>query len=1216
MLSSAHHDGRYAPLSPEEYATAIQSAYRTELYPTLPLSSHSRSHSSSSCSTPHPATVATRTSGARGPSTNSQPYCAYTDLRSSSGRIAATVTTHTALTSPASSPQPQPTHAPLASPNTALTRLDSSASRHSPHIDSAPLSLPPPAATAAVFSCTAAHCFTSVSLAYDGRTASIFKVANTDSERLTLHSARRGSGSRSQSAMSAGQQLSADSQYVSTSPSLRASLLCRRSSLSPLCLSPLPRRLFASPIRKFSSLSVREANILLAAKQEKAAKLREECLARQQEKLKVAAMRVEAAEQRLMARMQQMHDAVSGRLTAAQHIHELGVEEKRKKATTENQKVAEVVFINQLTEQMGTDRKAALDKKLSRTEQRRKQRQAERLHVVTQQAAKHKLILERRAQQVDDKDAVIARIQNKLDEARKRRQQRRHAAAAAAAAAQHDNSQVVRFDDERVSAELSASVDAASYLSLPSSDDVVDDESFSAIDFNSHYTQHWLQAQHMDSADELLTLDDAVCTPTHPHGRAVRRRQARPASSPAPIKHQKGSTAADSRFGKQTDGWAADVQQHYTQPPSPTGDDTRVITIYQLRHMDAKHADTSSTDDDDRPHTGSTTTVASSLTSHSSSKRRKRAAHCNQQQSVTADCRSSSLACVQCPVCKVLLPDDAYLALHVGSSAHQQRTMAMYGRNEGVMWPAAVWLSWADIGRSFVQASSKSSRRNAKKRANKLKQHAHAYAHSQSQRAQQALKLEARSAEQHLSDCDSCGELAPRPNGSARLVDACVLAKPVASLIQQLDEAVAGRGGALQCSDDWLSALLLRLQTADGSIRRDISLSTATESMAEAVYEEKEGLIAPVSVSSSDVHCCCVLVEVLLSRCLCAPYPTDILAAACQLIDTTLTSPPAQQPLVTTLMQHQRLVPAVCSFNSWLCTLLAHAAQSRRAVQCDEYAVGMFTLLSSSLRISARTQPSAGASLLRVMAVCGLLRRGGQMLVCLLSQIDMQRGGGGGTQQPEGSPLAIAAAAGGAPRPPSAAFSSSACLSSCCRPCLLLRTALSIVRLAHAALSVCAECAAHVALSAEVVASFQSTALLAVVPLMATASMAWADECAASHLTVHSLSSSATSVAPCVAPSIEPLLDACLDVCLVCSETDSPVSLSSCTPCPLPLLHSALSRMSLVLANRSTCAMALKLQRLTDAITCNSQLRTTHDELDWDSVHLSLRTQLTPVHKQ
>ena len=993
---------------------------------------------------------------------------------------------------------------------------------------------------------------------------------------------------------------------------------------------------------------MREANILLAAKQEKAAKLREECLARQQEKLKAAAQRVEAVEQRLMARMLQKHEAVEGRLTAAQHIHEERVEEKRKRATAENQKVAEVAFINQLTEQMGgTDRKAALDKKLSRTEQRRKQRQAERLQVVTQQAAKHRLTLERRAQQVDDKEAVIARIQTKLDEARKRRQQRRHADAAAAAAAQHESAQLPVSVDEQLSEGAAGGMDGAACLHFPSSIDLADDESFSAIDFHSHHTQQWIQAQRLDSAEELLAMDDAVCTPTHPHGRPVRRRQARPASSPAPTKHQKGTTATDHKLARQTDAWAAGAHYHmqqYTQPPSPSADSTRVITIQQLRRMDGlHHNNTHSTDEDDERHSTDHTarralTTARNSSSSSRSRRRRRAAHESEQsQSSTADSHSPYLGCLQCPQCSVLLPDATYLSRHVGSQQHQQAA-ALRATSENCMSPP-LWVSWADMGRSFVQAPSKSSRRNAKKRTNKLKQHAN--------RLLPATSLgpadDKQRTDEPVQPFDMAQTHSARPALLQPAVDVAMLAKPIASLLQQLDEAVGVQDGAVQYGGDWLSALLLRLQTADSSLRRDLLLSTAADSWTafqghrageqwgtawpgNRAEEEKESLVLlpVVSTDSSSVYC--VLVATLLSRCLCVAYPTDILAAACQLINTILTIPTAQQPLISTLLLQQRLVPAVCSFNGCLCTVLAQAAQSQRAVQCDEYHTGMFTLLSSALSIAARTQPSAGTALLRVMAVCGLLRRSSQMLLYLASQLSSQHTCSHQSTTVSASllPATVAGSgrgSGGMQRPVSASLSPSCCLSAECRGCSVLRCGLSIVRLASAALTALT---ADGAIAADVPSSFHSTALLAVVPMLHAVSAAWCDErlsCSNANHPSPSGPAACSALFSCLLPSVACLVDACLDVCLQCTAVDGSVSLFLCAPSPLPLLHSALSRLAFVASTRSmacigtvgidkgrvsTAAVLQKVAQLSSAIsTAVKQSNQSHldkDELAWNAV--------------
>ena len=388
------------PLSPEEYATALQSAIRSEgqLYPTPVHSAAGSGNHTHNSATQHTAagqqpyragplsracvTATGRLSESRRTSSSAstaQLHSLHTnsstatpDDKQSPDQSPSLRTTWSPPSYPSPIPTPTPTPTATATPTATTTaatdiEVNHSADCHSPHAHSSPLgvsrapellqslvpSLPPPALTS---TCPPPRC-------HDDRTASMFKVPHSDSERVSAHSARRGSGSRVLSALSVAQPSSVQSSCGPSSPALRSVLL------SPLCLSPPPRRLFASPIRKFSSLSVHEANILLAAKQDKAAKLREEFLARQQEKLKAAAQRVEAAEQRLVARMMQKHEAVEGRLTAAQHIHEERVEEKRKKATTENQKVAEVAFINQLTEQMGTDRKAALDKKLSRTEQ-------------------------------------------------------------------------------------------------------------------------------------------------------------------------------------------------------------------------------------------------------------------------------------------------------------------------------------------------------------------------------------------------------------------------------------------------------------------------------------------------------------------------------------------------------------------------------------------------------------------------------------------------------------------------------------------------------------------------------------------------------------------------------------------------------------------------------------------------------------------------------
>lgn len=203
------------------------------------------------------------------------------------------------------------------------------------------------------------------------------------------------------------------------------------------------------------------------------------------------------------------------------------------------------------------------------------------------------------------------------------------------------------------------------------------------------------------------------------------------------------------------------------------------------------------------------------------------------------------------------------------------------------------------------------------------------------------------------------------------------------------------------------------------------------------------------------------------------------------------------------------------------------------------------------------------------------------------------------------------------------------------------RCALSIVRLAHAALEGCSQCAVDAALNADVVSSFHSTALLAVVPLMFAASAVWSDETVSAESSVdrpsscssacppnsHSHSHYSAAGAATHLPSVEPLLAACLDVCMRCTGGDTPIALSSCSPNPLPLLHAALSSMSICASTRSsteagkdreaTQPMLQKMKQLSGAIsTHSSQMQTSSGEVDWSALHLSIHNALVYVQSQ
>ena len=403
------------------------------------------------------------------------------------------------------------------------------------------------------------------------------------------------------------------------------------------------RRLFSSPIRKFSSLTVAEANILLKAKQEKAARLREESASRQQEKLRQAAARSERVEQRVMARLVQRQEAVECRLSAAAQHHDARLELKRRRAETENLKVAEIAFINALTEQMSDGRMAALQQRLSRTEERRKARQAERLQSASQQAEKHRQIQERRrAQQAEaDKEAVIARIQLKLAEAQQRRQSSRRAAALASASA----SPSANSSGSRASASQ-----AGQQQQL--------EESFSAIEMPRDSPRLRCGGVNGSSEDER-EAEAAVGAAGFSLRRRLLRssalRQLRPSSSPAPT--------SDGRHAH----WLPDAEslQRRSQPGLPVS-----FTLEQLQRMD------------------------------------------DGLLLPAAVVASPPVAASVCRRCQQVLPSAEY-ATEGSADASAERC------SEPSL--AVEPLSWWAVGRRFVQAASRSSRRNAKRRTAKLR---------------------------------------------------------------------------------------------------------------------------------------------------------------------------------------------------------------------------------------------------------------------------------------------------------------------------------------------------------------------------------------------------------------------------------------------------------------------------------------------------------------
>ena len=253
------------------------------------------------------------------------------------------------------------------------------------------------------------------------------------------------------------------------------------------------------------------------------------------------------------------------------------------------------------------------------------------------------------------------------------------------------------------------------------------------------------------------------------------------------------------------------------------------------------------------------------------------------------DSPNLSLGCAQCRLCgMLLLPDAAHVSRHVDSLAHQQRIAASQSAAEAGECCVVVRLSWAELGRQFVQAPSKSSRRNAKKRTNKLKLHA---THT---------PLDTDTAPHAITYTAKAAVVAAVDSRVARYVDAARV-QPVTGLLQLLDEAAAMQGGVAQCSDEWLSALLLQLRAAE---RWFLSESAAERSASQrsigTMYEEKESLPAPVTACSSEV--CCALIDALLARCLCLPFSSRVLAAAYRLLDAALRSPMQRQPLLSLLV--------------------------------------------------------------------------------------------------------------------------------------------------------------------------------------------------------------------------------------------------------------------------------------------------------------------------
>jgi hypothetical protein len=185
--------------------------------------------------------------------------------------------------------------------------------------------------------------------------------------------------------------------------------------------SPLHIR-FSSPERlgKFHNLTLSEAKAELELKQQKAAKKREIEAERRAEKAKQAAHRQEEIEQRVSQRIAAKSAEIGEKLGAAAAKHEEFVEEIRRKAELEIQKVKEIAFI---TAEATETTNYLLRRKIEESEQRRNLALNAKLLSATAVSAKQEAANSKRIKAMEVKMKSHANIDQKLAQAQQRRTQ-------------------------------------------------------------------------------------------------------------------------------------------------------------------------------------------------------------------------------------------------------------------------------------------------------------------------------------------------------------------------------------------------------------------------------------------------------------------------------------------------------------------------------------------------------------------------------------------------------------------------------------------------------------------------------------------------------------------------------------------------------------------------------------------------------------------------
>ena len=749
---------------------------------------------------------------------------------------------------------------------------------------------------------------------------------------------------------------------------------------------------------------MREANLLLQAKQEKAAKLREESARAQQEKLRLAAARGEQVEQRLMARLVQKAEAVEGRLSAAAVIHDERVEEKRRRATTENQKVAEVAFINALTCSFSEDRKARIHQKLSQTETRRKERQAERLHSATLQAEKHRQFQHKRRtlKAVEDRATVIQRITQKLNEAQRRRNEKRRRLIAAA---NNANASLSTSADGQQQPHNTQPVDQASEgLPGASTDQAAasggggdsvrwfEEESFSAIEIRPQRRRGSVRGRggEADGGDEGRGEERSGRG-----DRAVERRPSRPQSSPALSKQKQPASPLSPTQGS-GDGLGPLSPLIAAASSSLTLAQLQALKAGDAKRMDRQHhqrgggrADRAQIDwtstNTPSPHSA---LPSSSLTRspvsvcatcgellandnyarwHQQSEAHRRAV---EEDSVRAQLESTASAQHQPQRQTQTHPHPSQTSAHTSRdklrAAASRLVLSRRGCSAsatsatgcdvgaapvvgeagdgvdaaGAAGVAMVSCGWCCVGSMLVWAPSKSSHRNAKRRVRRF-----------TQRRRGAG--DGRSCDSHSQAQQGSAEPPYPVDGDDDIDDDRPCPKPLRSLLTQLRSERAGQEE--ERDDDATASLVLRMEMATRSIREEElkgqgqqpqqpQQETAAQRSASAELE-KEGASSSPRLSSASLAVVC---RAAISRCLLRSSPSDVQVAACALLSAVWAVGRGRADLMTRLTEEvHHLLPVMADLQRLLTAFFT--SQSPSAPYAPMQVPALLTLLAALL---------------------------------------------------------------------------------------------------------------------------------------------------------------------------------------------------------------------------------------------------------------------------